>query len=74
MQDTWGTTISEAQAAYDALSPDAKAKIRCFADQWGRNWKSRMRNKWMNGSDLDCYAFRQLRNVVGPSKLAAIKI
>jgi hypothetical protein len=57
---------------YPALTPEQKATLDKFAAEYGRNWKSKLREMWMNGRDAmredGCY-LRQVRNQQPPGFL-----
>jgi hypothetical protein len=58
------------------LTPEQIAALNRFAAEYGRYWKSKLREMWMNGRDAlredGCY-LRQVRNQQPPSFLDTYK-
>lgn len=46
---------------------EMRLRIKQFADQNGRTWKSKLRALWTSGKDEGL--LRQARNIIGPSGL-----
>lgn len=44
-----------------------------FATQRGRNWRSKLREAWLRGDDVG-EELQRVRNVVGPTRLAKVKV
>jgi hypothetical protein len=54
------------------LTPEQRAALNKFAAQYGRNWKAKLREMWMDGRDAvreDGGYLRQVRNQQGPGFL-----
>lgn len=59
------------------LSAEQLNALRCFAAQYGRRWKSELRDCWMTGnypSDCDSAALQNVRNAFGPSWLVRFRL
>jgi hypothetical protein len=59
------------------LSESQDKAIRDFAIANGRNWKSKLRDKWMTGrysAQDDSVCLQQIRNYFGPSWLFNFKL
>jgi hypothetical protein len=57
---------------YPELTPEQIAALNRFAAEYGRTWKSKLREMWMNGRDAlreDGGYLRQVRNQQPPSFL-----
>ncbi len=61
----------------DKLNQEQLNRLRAFAKQHGRTWKSKLRTLWMRGADAnepDGHLLRQVRNRVGPSGLEKVEV
>ena len=54
------------------MTQEMREALRDFAKQYGRSWKTELRNAWMRGVDVGS-ALQQVRNVIGPSGLDRIR-
>lgn len=51
--------------------------LRAFAKKYGKDWKQELCDKWMCGADANepnGHLLRQVRNQLGPSWLAKVKL
>lgn len=58
-------------------TPEQLAALNKWAAQYGRNWKSKLRDAWFCGDYQGFEAsnyLQQLRNTLGPSWLISFKI
>ncbi|TMV76758.1 hypothetical protein FGG78_27985 [Thioclava sp. BHET1] len=57
---------------YTDLTPDQLSALRDFARKNGRQWKSRLQERWMTASAEP--TLHQLRNTHGPSWLRGYRL
>lgn len=61
------------------LKDEHQAALRRYRDLYGRTWKSRLRQFWESGdkhqpgTDTDTALLQQVRNAIGPRRLAKLK-
>ena len=55
------------------MTDEMLAALRQYKDAHGRTWRSRLSLDWTVGKDLGP-ALRQVRNIIGPSRMFKIRI
>jgi hypothetical protein len=64
----------EATCAAASLSADEMNALRAFKARHGRTWKAKLLDMWQSGRDANEPVLRVLRNRLGPSGLARVKL
>lgn len=61
----------------NSLTSEQVAALKAFAAEYGRNWKSELRQCWMSGiypSGCNSASLQLIRNGFGPSWLVRFKL
>ena len=62
------------------LTPEQATALRAFAAKYGRAWKQKLRDAWTNATLYQhiephhVAALQQVRNTLGPSGLAKVRL